>query len=137
MELVFHKSRSSVTPPLLDTESSEYSVYIRQNVTEVEVKDLDGEEEHTHIEYEYDEAILSKDEYKIYLEGQSASTATTANQEAIAEVAELMETYNADTSASITENQLATAELAELVDNYNTANQEAIAELAELIDPAS
>lgn len=136
MKLVFHKSRSMISPVLLDTESSETSVYIRQNVVEEEVKDFE-DEEHTHIEYVYDEAVLTKDEYKIYLEGEDASTASTSNQEAIAEVAELMETYNADTAASITESQVATAELAELVDTYNTANQEAIAELAELIAPTA
>lgn len=137
MKLDFHKSRSMQTPPLLDTESSNFSVFIRKNVEEIDVPDMEheGEEQTTHKEFEYDEAILSKDEYKIYTEGEDASAASTQNQEAIAEIAELMETYNADTETAITDGQVATAELAELVDSYNTANQEAIAELAELINP--
>lgn len=60
MKLEFYKSSSSVKPELIDTTSSKKVVYIRQNIVEVQKDDTAF--------YEYDEAKLTKDEYKEYLE---------------------------------------------------------------------
>lgn len=60
MKLEFKKSQSSVKPELIDTTSSKKVVYIRQNIVEVQ------KDETTF--YEYDEAKLTKDEYKEYLD---------------------------------------------------------------------
>lgn len=66
MRLNWHKSESTVYPDLVDTTSSKTTVYLRKNVTE---KWVDYEEDHDgYIMYEYDEAKLTKDEYKQYLE---------------------------------------------------------------------
>ena len=55
MKLNFIKSRSSVKPKLFDNTSSKVVSYIRKNIIKI-----DGG-------YEYDEAKLTKDEYKKYL----------------------------------------------------------------------
>lgn len=55
MKLNFIKSRSSVKPNLFDNTSSKVVSYIRKNIIKI-----DGG-------YEYDEAKLTKDEYKEYL----------------------------------------------------------------------
>ena len=60
MKLEFYKSSSSVKPELIDTTSSKIVVYIRQNIVEVQKDDT--------IFYEYDEAKITKDEYKEYLD---------------------------------------------------------------------
>ena len=60
MKLEFKKSQSSVKPDLIDTTSSKKVIYIRQNIVEVQKDDITF--------YEYDEAKLTKDEYKEYLE---------------------------------------------------------------------
>ena len=60
MKLRFNKSQSSVRPELIDTTSSKKVVYIRQNIVEIQKNDTTF--------YEYDEAKLTKDEYKIYLD---------------------------------------------------------------------
>ena len=59
MKLKFTKSRSAVKPELIDTASSKKVVYIRQNIAETLQNDT--------VFYEYDEAKLTKDEYKEYL----------------------------------------------------------------------
>ena len=59
MKLNFIKSQSSVKPELVDTTSSKKIVYIRQNIIEIQKDDTTF--------YEYDEAKLTKDEYKEYL----------------------------------------------------------------------
>lgn len=59
MKLKFIKSQSTVKPELIDTTSSKKVVYIRQNIVEVQKDDTTF--------YEYDEAKLTKDEYKEYL----------------------------------------------------------------------
>ena len=59
MNLYFKKSQSSVKPTLIDTTSSKKVVYIRQNIVEIRKDDTTF--------YEYDEAKLTKDEYKEYL----------------------------------------------------------------------
>ena len=59
MKLKFIKSQSSVRPKLIDTTSSKKVVYIRQNIVEIQKDDTTF--------YEYEEAKLTKDEYKKYL----------------------------------------------------------------------
>ena len=59
MKLNFIKSQSSVKPELFDTTSSKKVVYIHQNIVEIQKDDTTF--------YEYDEAKLTKDEYKEYL----------------------------------------------------------------------
>lgn len=64
------KSISDNYPILVDIISSPTTVYLRKNVTEVEVTDwVTGE---THTEYHYDEAMISKDEYIALLHEQVA-----------------------------------------------------------------
>lgn len=60
MKLEFYKSSSSVKPELIDTTSSKKVVYIRQNIIETQMDDTTF--------YEYDEAKITKDEYKEYLD---------------------------------------------------------------------
>ena len=64
MKLEFYKSSSSVKPELIDTTSSKKVVYIRQNIVETQIDDTTF--------YEYDEAKLTKDEYKEYLDEMKA-----------------------------------------------------------------
>lgn len=64
MKLNFIKSQSSVRPELIDMTSSKKVVYIRQNIVEVQKDDITF--------YEYDEAKLTKDEYKEYLDEMKA-----------------------------------------------------------------
>ena len=59
MKLNFIKSQSSVKPELVDTTSSKKVVYIHQNIVEIQKDDTTF--------YDYDEAKLTKDEYKEYL----------------------------------------------------------------------
>ncbi len=59
MKLNFIKSQSSVKPELIDTTSSKKVVYIRQHIVEAQKDDTTF--------YEYDEAKITKDEYKEYL----------------------------------------------------------------------
>ena len=59
MKLKFMKSQSTVKPELVDTTSSKKIVYIRQNIVEIQKDDTTF--------YDYDEAKLTKDEYKEYL----------------------------------------------------------------------
>lgn len=61
--LEFHKSESTSIPELIDMVSSPTTVYIRKNIQE-ETR-IENEEEY--IIYTYDEAILTKEEYAIYL----------------------------------------------------------------------
>ena len=65
MKLNYIKSQSSVKPDLLDTTSSKTTVYIRQNIVEnIKTDEMSGEET---VFYEYEEAKLTKAEYKEYL----------------------------------------------------------------------
>ena len=64
MKLEFYKSSSSVKPELIDTTSSKKVVYIRQNIVETQMDDTTF--------YEYDEAKITKDEYKEYLDEMKA-----------------------------------------------------------------
>ena len=65
MKLNYIKSQSSVEPDLVDTTSSKTTVYIRQNIVENKKTDeMSGKET---VFYEYEEAKLTKEEYKEYL----------------------------------------------------------------------
>ena len=65
MILNYAKSQSSIKPELIDTTSSKTSVYIRQNIVEVE-KTNESDNTSTTF-YEYEEAKLTKQEYQEYL----------------------------------------------------------------------
>ena len=65
MKLNYIKSQSSVKPDLVDTTSSKTTVYLRQNIVENKKTDeMSGKET---VFYEYEEAKLTKAEYKEYL----------------------------------------------------------------------
>ena len=65
MKLNYVKSQSSVKPELVDTTSSKVVVYLRQNIVENKKTDeMSGKET---VFYEYEEAKLTKEEYKEYL----------------------------------------------------------------------
>ena len=65
MKLNYIKSQSSVEPELVDTTSSKTTVYIRKNIVENKKTDeMSGKET---VFYEYEEAKLTKAEYKEYL----------------------------------------------------------------------
>ena len=65
MKLNYIKSSSSVKPDLVDTTSSKTTVYIRQNIVEnIKTDEMSGEKT---VFYEYEEAKLTKAEYKEYL----------------------------------------------------------------------
>ena len=69
MRLNWNKSESTVYPELIDTTSSKTTVYLRKNVAEKQVDDdMSGE---SYTMYEYDEAKLTKAEYKQYLKEMS------------------------------------------------------------------
>ena len=65
MILNYVKSQSSVKPELIDTTSSKTSVYIRQNIVEIEKANESDNTSTTF--YEYEEAKLTKQEYQEYL----------------------------------------------------------------------
>lgn len=65
MIIQYYKSQSTVRPELIDDHSSKYVTYLRKNIVEKQVTDEMTEE--THTVYEYDEAKLTKAEYKQYL----------------------------------------------------------------------
>ena len=66
MKLIYEKSESTVYPELIDTTSSNTTVYLRKNVTEK--LEEDENTDNKYVMYEYDEAKLTKSEYKQYLE---------------------------------------------------------------------
>lgn len=65
MRLEYCKSQSTEKPDLIDDYSSKYVTYLRKNIVEKQVYDEMTED--THTVYEYDEAKLTKEEYKQYL----------------------------------------------------------------------
>ena len=72
MKLNFIKSQSSVKPDLVDTTSSQTTVYVRRNIVEKEktVENTNSEDNDatpTTVFYEYEEAKLTKEEYQEYL----------------------------------------------------------------------
>ena len=65
MKLNYIKSSSSVKPDLVDTTSSKVVLYLRQNIVEnIKTDEMSGEQT---VFYEYEEAKLTKAEYKEYL----------------------------------------------------------------------
>ena len=64
MKLNYRKSQSFIKPELVDTTSSKTSVYLRKDIAENTITDMDGNEV---IMYDYDEAVLTKAEYEEYL----------------------------------------------------------------------
>lgn len=65
MILDYKKSESTIYPELIDTTSSKKVVYLRKNVVEKQIEDEYTGKSYTM--YEYDEAKLTKAEYKQYL----------------------------------------------------------------------
>ena len=63
MTITWNKSNSNESPALVDETSSATSVYLRKNVVERETTDEQGNKG---ITYDYDEAILTKEEYSRY-----------------------------------------------------------------------
>ena len=124
MQLTWRKSQAGQSPALLDTTSSKKVVYIRKNVEEKTYHDETMDQDYTM--YEYDEAVLTKDEYKMYLIEAASENRHTDAELAIAELAETVDESN-------TETQLAVAELAETFEESNTALELAIAELADIV----
>ena len=112
MNLNFGKSQSTQMPLLLDTESSESSVYIRRNVEEKQRED-------EHVEggvqtyYEYEEAVLTRMEYQQYLNEQ-------------------LQAENTALKAQIAENADAMIELAGMIDKLNTKTDEQADALIEI-----
>ena len=91
MKLNFKKSQSSVYPELIDTTSSKKYVYIRQNVVEKESEGIDGGK---HTYYEYDEAKLTKEEYKQYIQEMNSEEALESIETLKEENAMLTETVD-------------------------------------------
>lgn len=73
----YYKSGSTVKPEKIDMDSSKTSVYLRRNITEKE-REIDG---HTLTYYEYEEAKLTKDEYKEYVNELNSENIRAAIQE--------------------------------------------------------
>lgn len=65
MRLEYHRAQSTEKPEKIDDYSSKHVTYLRKNITEKQVTDEMTEE--THTIYEYDEAKLTKEQYKRYL----------------------------------------------------------------------
>lgn len=61
MELLFKHSESTVKP--VELEKSKHTVFIRQNISEEERTDLDG---NTYMMWVYEEAKMSHDEFNEY-----------------------------------------------------------------------
>ena len=91
MRINFIKSQSSTYPELIDTTSSKKYVYIRQNVVEKESEEIDGEK---YTYYEYDEAKLTKEEYKQYIQEMNSEEALESIETLKAENVMLTETVN-------------------------------------------
>ena len=65
MELIYKKSESTIKPELVDSTSSKTTVYLRKNI--VESKKIDEKTGDNFSYYKYEEAKLTKEEYKRYL----------------------------------------------------------------------
>ena len=78
MKLNFIKSQSSVKPDLVDTTSSQTTVYVRRNIVEKEktVENTNSEDNDatpTTVFYDYEEAKLTKQKYQEYLKELNGS----------------------------------------------------------------
>lgn len=75
MSIKFHKAYSTEIPELEEfTKSGEY-VYIRKNIIKVDATEISPES------YEYDEAILTIEEYKMYYLINATINATVEKRE--------------------------------------------------------
>ena len=63
MTITWKKVSSNESPAEVDETSSATSVYLRKNIEEKHITDEQGNES---IMFEYDEAVLTKDEYARY-----------------------------------------------------------------------
>lgn len=70
MNLGWHKSESTVKPLEIDETTSKKYIYIRKNIAEVQRNDDEGG---AYTVFEYDEAKLTPEEYKIYLKEITAT----------------------------------------------------------------
>lgn len=104
MLLEFKKTYSTTEPQEID-QTSPTVVFINKNIHLVKKEDPEGKE---YEEYEYDSAVLTKDQYEVYAVEQVAAEENTNMEIAVAELAEQME----DVQNSI---ELAIAELAESI----------------------
>ncbi len=79
--------QSGVKPK--ETEIDEYSVWVNENIREIEITDENG----SHTEYEYDQIQYSKDEYILLLseENKNLENMLTDTQLALCDVYEMME----------------------------------------------
>lgn len=79
--------QSTIKPK--ETEIDEYSVWVNENIREIEVTDENG----AHTEYEYDQIQYSKDEYILLLseENKNLENMLTDTQLALCDVYEMME----------------------------------------------
>lgn len=66
------KVKSTVKPE--NTVIDEYSVWVANNIEEITVKDIDSNDNTTHIEYEYELLQYSKDEYIKLMSEQNYET---------------------------------------------------------------
>lgn len=64
--LQYQKAYSTLKPDLIDDYSSKYTVYLRKNIVETEYHDEFTDS--TVTMYEYDEAKLTKEQYRQYLQ---------------------------------------------------------------------
>lgn len=65
MSLIYQKSESCNRPEIIDSKSSETTVYLRKNIREKQrINEQDGSQMTI---YEYEEAKLTKEEYEQYL----------------------------------------------------------------------
>lgn len=125
MNLQYHRSESTVKPPELDTTSSKYSVYLRKNFKEIYVKqDPMDEESPEQLMYVYEEAVISKEDYKLYESECENSDEHDDMDLAITELAETTDEQNTD-------NMLALADLAEEQETLDTDSSLAITEAYE------
>ena len=65
MKMNYVKSESTIKPELIDTTSSKTTAYLRKNI--IEKERIDKETGDETVFYEYEEAKLTKAEYKEYL----------------------------------------------------------------------
>lgn len=73
MDIKFRKSMSTIKPAEIDETSSPNVTYIRKNIKEVTNDSADNtmSVDNTATYYEYDEAVLTKEEYQLYLQAQA------------------------------------------------------------------
>lgn len=72
MILNFVKSSSTIRPADVDETSSPNVTYIHENIKEVTRQPIEGEEGEPETYFEYDEAVLTKEEYQLYLQAQES-----------------------------------------------------------------